>query len=75
MQVSPQNPKGKSNMVYDDEFKRHPGTDKWMVSIVIEQGKYTNILTIHIYIFLMSKNFNSNKLIIIYRTNIIKIRI
>jgi len=39
MQVSPQNPKGKSNMVYDDDFKRHAGTDKWMVSIVIEQGR------------------------------------
>jgi hypothetical protein len=39
MQVSPQNPKGKSNMVYDDEFKKHAGTDKWMVSIVIEQGR------------------------------------
>lgn len=51
MQVSPQNPKGKSNMVYDDEFKRHPGTDKWMVSIVIEQGKYTNILTKYTYIY------------------------
>jgi len=37
MQVSPQNPKGKSNMVYDDDFKRN--TDKWMVSIVIEQGR------------------------------------
>lgn len=53
MQVSPQNPKGKSNMVYDDEFKKHAGTDKWMVSIVIEQGKYT--YNIYIYIFLMGK--------------------
>ena len=40
MQVNPQklNGKGKSNMVYDDEVKRHH-TDKWMISVVIEQGK------------------------------------
>lgn len=37
--VSPQNTKGKSCMVYDDDVKRHPGTDKWMVSVVIEQGR------------------------------------
>lgn len=41
MQVSPQrsNAKGKSNMVYDDEVKSHPGTDKWVISVVIEQGR------------------------------------
>ena len=37
--VRPQNTKGKSCMVYDDEVKRHPGTDKWMISVVVEQGK------------------------------------
>jgi hypothetical protein len=38
--VSPQNTKGKSCMVYyDDEVKKHPGTDKWMVSVVIEQKR------------------------------------
>jgi hypothetical protein len=36
---SPQNTKGKSNMVYE-EAKRNPETtDKWMVSVVIEQGR------------------------------------
>jgi hypothetical protein len=37
--VSPQNTKGKSCMVYDDEVKRHPETDKWMISVVVEQGR------------------------------------
>jgi len=39
MQVHPQNTKGKSCMVDDDEVKRHPGTDKWMISVVVEQGR------------------------------------
>ena len=40
MQISPHDNKGKSNMVYEDEAKRYHGTDKWMVSIVVEQGKF-----------------------------------
>jgi hypothetical protein len=36
--VRPQNTKGKSSMVYD-EAKKHPGTDKWMVSVVVEQKR------------------------------------
>jgi hypothetical protein len=41
MQVSPQNTKGKSNMVH--EAKRHPGVDKWVISVVIGQGKFIYI--------------------------------
>jgi hypothetical protein len=41
--VSPQNTKGKSNMVYE-EAKRNPETDKWMVSVVIEQGRLVSKL-------------------------------
>lgn len=36
--VSPQEAKGKASMVHD-EAKRCPGTDKWMISIVVEQGR------------------------------------
>lgn len=38
MQVIPQNIKGKTNMTYD-EVKRHPGVDKWVVEVVIGQGR------------------------------------
>ncbi|CAI2163347.1 18648_t:CDS:2 [Funneliformis geosporum] len=38
MQVDPDY-KGKSNMVDTDDAKRFIGTDKWMVSVVVEQGR------------------------------------
>lgn len=39
MQVFPQDTKGKSNMADIDDTRRYLGTDKWMVSVVIEQGR------------------------------------